>query len=169
MSVEPTVALALGVTSDDASFEAFYRSSWRDAAAWAAALTGDVHAGQEIAQDVFIRVADRYDRLDNPGAYVRSAVVNAAMSWHRTRTRRERREQRAAEPERRYTVGTDELLGSLARLPHPQRAVLVLRYWADWDEAIIATALGCRTGTVRSRAKRGLDHLRQLLDEEGQR
>jgi RNA polymerase sigma factor (sigma-70 family) len=96
-------------------------------------------------------------------------VANASVSWHRSRARRERRERRAAEPEREYTVGTDELLGSLAQLPLSQRTVLVLRYWADWDEATIAAALGCRTGTVRSRAKRGLDQLRQLLDNEGQR
>jgi DNA-directed RNA polymerase specialized sigma24 family protein len=63
--VDPSVVVPLGVTRVE-SFDAFYRSSWRAAAVWAAALTGDVHAGQEIAQEVFIRVADRYDRLDNP-------------------------------------------------------------------------------------------------------
>jgi len=40
----------------------------------------------------------------------------------------------------------------------------VLRYWADWDEAAIAEALGCRRSTVRSHAKRGLDALRRAID-----
>jgi RNA polymerase sigma factor (sigma-70 family) len=137
------------------SFEAFYRRSWRDAVGWAAGLTGDVGAGEEIAQEVFVRAAERFDELENPAGWVRVAVVNAARSWHRARVRRLRREQRSASPDRAHAVGTDELLGSLACLSYGQRAVVVLRYWADWDEATIADALGCRAATVRSRPKRG--------------
>jgi RNA polymerase sigma factor (sigma-70 family) len=59
---------------------------------------------------------------------------------------------------------TGELLASLDRLSYEQRAVLVLRYWADWDEAMIADALGCRPSTVRSHARRALISLRKEID-----
>ena len=34
-----------------------------------------------------------------------------------------------------------------------------MRYWADWSEAEIAEALGCRPGTVKTLASRGLERL----------
>jgi DNA-directed RNA polymerase specialized sigma24 family protein len=45
-------------------------------------------------------------------------------------------------------------------LPMRQRTVLVLRFYADASDADIAQALGCRRGTVRSLASRGLATLR---------
>ena len=56
-----------------------------------------------------------------------------------------------------------ELLDAVARLPYRQRAVVVLRYYADFSERDIADALGCRPGTVKSLASRALDTLRQEL------
>ena len=50
----------------------------------------------------------------------------------------------------------DELADAIARLPFRQRAVIVLRYYADLTEAEIADALGCRPGTVKSLASRAL-------------
>jgi RNA polymerase sigma factor (sigma-70 family) len=45
-------------------------------------------------------------------------------------------------------------------LPTRQRAVLVLRYYADLSEAEIAAALDCRPGTVRSLAARAFATIR---------
>jgi RNA polymerase sigma factor (sigma-70 family) len=48
----------------------------------------------------------------------------------------------------------------IARLPHRQRAVLVLRYYEDLDDATIADILECSTATVRTHAMRALQRLR---------
>ncbi|MGZ4739515.1 MAG: RNA polymerase sigma factor [Ilumatobacteraceae bacterium] len=56
------------------------------------------------------------------------------------------------------------MLASLDRLSYEQRAVLVLRYWADWDETAIAEALGCQPSTVRSHARRALVLLRKEIE-----
>lgn len=50
----------------------------------------------------------------------------------------------------------DELTDAIARLPFRQRAVIVLRYYADLTEADIANALECRPGTVKSLSSRAL-------------
>ena len=50
----------------------------------------------------------------------------------------------------------DELADAIARLPFRQRAVIVLRYYADLTETDIAHALDCRPGTVKSLASRAL-------------
>jgi RNA polymerase sigma factor (sigma-70 family) len=55
------------------------------------------------------------------------------------------------------------MLRELARLPHRQRAVLVLRYYEGWSENEIAAALGCSPGTVKTHAARGLSRLQQRL------
>jgi RNA polymerase sigma factor (sigma-70 family) len=61
----------------------------------------------------------------------------------------------------------DALAGALARLPHQQRAVVVLRYYEQLSEQETAAALGCSVGTVKSRGSRALAALRAdgLLSE----
>jgi RNA polymerase sigma factor (sigma-70 family) len=56
------------------------------------------------------------------------------------------------------------LLAELGKLPRRQRAVLVLRYYEDRDDAEIAELLGCTPGTVRSYASRALAALRVEMD-----
>jgi len=58
----------------------------------------------------------------------------------------------------------DRIVRALRTLPPRQRAVLVLRYYADLSEAEIAGILGCRPGTVKSSAARALASLRNHLD-----
>jgi len=158
---------------DPEGFETFYRRRWGDAVRWATALTGSHAAGEDIAQDAFARLAGRFKSLANPNGYLRTAIVNGARDAHRSQQRRGARELRVvggtdAQLPADSAVDTS-LLPALATLPYEQRATLVLRYWADWDEAAIAAALGCRPATVRSHAKRGLDALRNSLAEEDPR
>jgi RNA polymerase sigma factor (sigma-70 family) len=147
------------------NFEQFYRRAWLDAARWATALTGDAAIGEEIAQDAFVRIGPRFDQLTNPGAYLRVTVVNLARSSVRSSGRRSSRERRTASPESAsMRSGETDLLASLDKLSYEQRTVVVLRYWADWDEAAIADALGCRPSTVRSHARRALVLLREEIE-----
>ncbi|MBA3983636.1 MAG: sigma-70 family RNA polymerase sigma factor [Acidimicrobiia bacterium] len=156
--------------SEAEPFADFYRQRWHDAARWATALVGDRARGEELAQDAFIRIQSRFALLDNPEGYLRRTVVNLARESHRSSARRKWRERTNADREESsadVATGIDpELLAALARLPHDQRAVLVLRYWADWDETSIAESLGCQRSTVRSHAKRGLDQLRAELETD---
>jgi len=48
-----------------------------------------------------------------------------------------------------------------------QRAVLVLRYWADLPVAEVADVLGCSAGTVTSIASRAAARLAQALTRSG--
>jgi RNA polymerase sigma factor (sigma-70 family) len=61
----------------------------------------------------------------------------------------------------------DQLLTDLRTLPPRQRAVLVLRYFHDLDEAETARTLGVSPGTVKSSASRGLARLRELTTHAG--
>jgi RNA polymerase sigma factor (sigma-70 family) len=104
----------------------------------------------------------------SPERYVRRVLVNASIDRRRLLRRRGERPLEAADAvpatdDRTGQVANrDLLLRSMAQLPPRQRAVLVLRYWADLSEAEIAETLGCSVGTVKSHASRGLARLREL-------
>jgi RNA polymerase sigma-70 factor (sigma-E family) len=143
-------------------FDEFFRTSYAGAVRLAHLLTGDRWAAEDIAQEAFTRLHPRYARLDNPAAYLRVTVVNAAQSFHRRRGREEARLRRVAAPpgsSEAADAETHELLDIIDHLPYRQKAVVVLRYYADLSEADIAATLGCRPGTVKSLASRALRHL----------
>lgn len=57
---------------------------------------------------------------------------------------------------------SQRVLRGLARLPHKQRVVVYLRFYADESLEGIAQALGCSVGTVKSRLFNGLERLRSV-------
>ena len=148
-------------------FDDFYARAWPDAARLAYGLTGDASVAEELAQDAFVVAHARYAELHSPYGFSYRTIVNLAREHHRANGRRIRRERRAGLPPSEDAGTSGELLDLLGALPYDQRAVLVLRYWLDWDEASIAAALGCAGATVRSHAKRGLGRLRRALEDTG--
>jgi RNA polymerase sigma-70 factor (sigma-E family) len=110
----------------------------------------------------------RWNRIDDPLAYLRRAMANQRTSlWRRIRgaevltaTLPDRSSPDASEA----VAVRQSLLDALIRLPYRTRAVVVLRYWEDLSEAETAALLGCSIGTVKSQASRGLARLRKTLD-----
>jgi RNA polymerase sigma-70 factor (sigma-E family) len=145
-----------------ATFVALYRTSYVAMVRLAYLLTGSNATAEEVVQEAFVRIRHAVDRVDNPGAYLRTSVVNGCHN-----------QRRRSEVERRYQPvlagvaspgDPDHLMDALATLPDRQRAVLVLRYYAGFNEAEIAELLGCRPGTVKSATSRGLAHLRKVIE-----
>jgi RNA polymerase sigma factor (sigma-70 family) len=126
-------------------------------------LVGSWPAAEEIVQDSFSVVLERWDTLDRPGAYLRTVVVNGCrMALRRRETERRHRELDPPLPVD-SPAELIELHHALATLPERQRVVVVLRYFADRTDAEIAETLDCRPATVRSLAHRGLTRLRKEL------
>lgn len=151
-----------GVGGDD-RFVAFYRDEYLPATRLGYLLTGCRATAEDLVQDAFLRLQPRFDGIDHPRAYLRASLVNGARSQHR---KRRRGETAIALLPRRAEGGlqADELLDAVARLPYRERAVLVLRYYADLPEAEIAGVLGCRPNTVRTTAARALQKLRKEIE-----
>jgi DNA-directed RNA polymerase specialized sigma24 family protein len=146
----------------DAGFDRFYQEHYAWAVRVGHLLTGDRWTAEDVAQESFSRMHTRFGELDNPAAFLHTCVLNACRSLHR-------RKVREAERPRPPCPGplhleAMELLDALDRLPYRQKAVLVLRYYADLSEAEIASALDCRPGTVKSLAARGLAQLRKAIE-----
>jgi RNA polymerase sigma-70 factor (sigma-E family) len=143
-------------------FEAFYRGEYERLVRVAVLLVGDAGDPEGLAQESFARVHVRFETLHNPRAYVRRTLVNLCRR-HQRRASTECRLRERTHIEESVTDETRELLDIVDRLPYRQKAVVVLRYYDDLSEEVIAEVLGCRPGTVKSLAHRALERLRKEL------
>lgn len=160
------------MTSDDeAAFDEFLAARATALLRTAVLVCGASAAdAEDLVQGALERVYRHWPRIrhDNPEAYARRVVVNAAIT--RSRRRRVIQEITFAHPpevpvENPDLGLRDALLRELRRLPARMRAVVVLRYWEDLSEADTAALLGCSTGTVKSQAARGLARIRENMAE----
>jgi RNA polymerase sigma-70 factor (sigma-E family) len=133
-------------------------------------LTGDTHQAEDVVQTALLRAFRswrRVSRADQPDAYVRRMVVNAYIDGRRRRSSAEAPTAPADLPAVALHDHTDAhaerslMWTALAGLPRVQRAVLVLRFYEDLDDARIADLLGSSPSTVRSNASRALATLRK--------
>ena len=138
-----------------------YRERSRDLVRLAYLLTGQSAVAEEIVQDAFVASHRTIDRVRDPYAYVRAAVVNRCYSWGR-RLKLER-ERRPAPPDP-AELGADEMWDALLTLSERQRTAIVLRFYEDMPDERIAEVLGCRPGTVRTAIHRGLGALRKVIE-----
>ncbi|MEM7139931.1 MAG: sigma-70 family RNA polymerase sigma factor [Actinomycetota bacterium] len=144
------------------SIDDLWRTEYPVMVRLARALVDSPDRAEEIVQDAFAHTLRRYDTLNRPGAYLRTAVVNGAKSELRKREVR-RRISPPARPT--STPAADEYLAdALAGLAPKRRIVLVLRFYADMPDDEIAEHLGVRPATVRSLAHRGLADLREVIE-----
>jgi RNA polymerase sigma-70 factor (sigma-E family) len=145
---------------DVASFDALYAREARPMLRLAYLMVGSHAVAEEVVQDAFAKVYEKWHRIDAPGAYLRTCVVNSS----RRSMRRARMEGDRMRLDGDATVHETEYLhDALARLSPKQRAAIVLRYFDDRSEADIAAMLNVRPGTVKSLLSRGLDELREVL------
>ncbi len=134
-------------------------------------LTGDRGLAEDLVQDVYERLYVAWPRVVDPAAYAHRALTRQAMNRWRTRSRRVAEAALGAEhdpPDHRAdaTEALNEravVVSALRTLPARQRAVVVLRYFADLSEADTAAAMGCSVGTVKSQTSRALARLRTAL------
>lgn len=153
-------------TVETEPFEALFRERYRAMVRLAAVVTGSPEAAEEIVQDAYVVVHRRWASLGEPAAFLRTCVVNGAKDHQRKRGVVERKAPLVA-ASRPHGAGSepDELGDALARLPFRQRAALALRFYADLPDNEIAQALGCRQATVRSLVHRGLQALREVVEQ----
>lgn len=140
--------------------------------------TGDRALAQELAQETFARVCQHWDRVERmaaPGPWVHRVAMNLAHSAHRRRGAERRATDRAVArgegiartaPDAGVEV-TEVLRHALLALPERERAVIVLRFYADLSVDDAAAVLGIPPGTVKTTTRRAVATLREsgLLSE----
>ena len=132
-------------------------------------LTGDWPSAEDLVQTALAAAWPRWDSLirqDAPELYVRKIMVNTFLRWRQRRWTGEVATGRLPEMQAygdafAQVDARQALIAALDRLPSRQRAVVVLRYFADQTEAQTATVMGCSVGAVKSHAARAMARLRE--------
>jgi RNA polymerase sigma-70 factor (ECF subfamily) len=152
--------------------ETWLRDGYQQSFRTACLILGNRSDAEEAVQEAFLR-AWRFRASLATGADVRPwlyrVVVNTCNS--KLRTEIPHRDHRVADEEleglpapddvTERLAGGNDLITALQSLPVQLRVVVLLRYFADLSEKELATAIGKRPGTVKSR----LHQARRLLAE----
>ncbi len=148
------------------SFEDFFSYEHRGLYGALLLVTRDSHEAEEVMQDAFLRLWERWDRvggLDDPVGY----LYRTAMNVYRSRRRRGlvalRRVVRPTEPDDGLAAVEDReaVVRALAPLTPSQRAAIVLTDVLGFTSEEAAQAMRVRPATVRVLAARGRSRLRE--------
>ncbi len=117
---------------------------------------------EEVVQDAFVELYQRWEVVRTPVGYLRTTVVNRARRVVRRRLRRLELQHHLAKIE--MASEPDYLLDALAQLPERERLAVTLAYYEGLTGAEIAALLNCAEGTARSLVSRGLRRLALQFD-----
>lgn len=151
------------------NFDAFYRDEFRSVAGLGHVLTGNLAAGEEIAQEGFMAALNRWDEIgayDSPGAWVRRVVANKAVS-RRRRLATERKYLAWLHPSSTAQLpdATIDTLDAIRRLSPRQAQAIALHYFSDLELAEVAQIMECSVESVRTHLKRARKQLADKLGE----
>lgn len=152
------------------SFEDFFGLEARTLFRRLCTVTGNSAEAEEILQDAFLALWERWDRvgsMDDPTGYLYRTAMNVFRKRHRRAILAVRRAftlTPAREPFSEIEEQQD-LVAALAALTPRQRAALVLIDILDYSSEEAGRALGVTAGTVRGLASRGREVLRRQVGE----
>lgn len=152
----------------DEDFSQYVSARWTALTRSAVLLGCSAHEAEDLVQTTLMRCYASWNKVvkaQERDAYVYRVLVNAKTS---SRRRRWWGEQPTSDVPERASVDptyqvdqADALQLALRALSRPNRAAVVLRYYAQLSEAETAQALGVAPGTVKSRLSRALAQLSQ--------
>lgn len=152
------------------AFEAFFEAE-RDGLFGALVLiAGDRHEAEEIAQDSFLVVWERWDRvggMENPAGYLYRTAMNVFRRRRRRAALAVRRAIGLAHHEDAFAAADarEVLRRALSELSRRQRAALVLTELLGFSSEEAGQALGIKPVTVRVLASQGRSAMKQSLGE----
>jgi RNA polymerase sigma-70 factor (sigma-E family) len=139
------------------TFDDLYRRQYAPMVRLAYLLVDTQGEAEEVVQDAFAALLPRFLRVEHPDAYLRRCVLNGARQV--VRRRRIARRQPHPQPEDAVLL-FNHVVDAVRRLPHRQRAAIVLRYEMQLSDAEIAESLRIPIGTVKSTLHRAIARLR---------
>jgi DNA-directed RNA polymerase specialized sigma24 family protein len=162
----PTRLAGQGLGADDRALVTDLYAGWRRFAG----AVGPVEVEpDDLVHEALLQTLTRQplSDLDNPGAYVRAAMVNLAANHRRRLGRHRRAVERLPTP----AAQEDECPSSVAELltlSPDLRAALYLSEVEGWASGDVGAVLGCSAAAARQRVVRALRQLRGELADDGE-
>lgn len=142
-------------------------------------LTGDICQSEDVVQDVFVKLAQSYDRIgihSNLKNYLITCIINRIRTLRRDHQRHEEKERDQPEIRISQVIRPDQwavlneqmhqLSDAMAQLSFEQREVISLRFEADLPFRQIAKIQNRPINTVEGRYRYGVEKLRSLMNSE---
>ncbi len=175
--------LMTAITAGDlAAFETLYGRYATLVYSTSLQVLGDVHAAEDVTQEIFLRIWRRPETYD-PGrgrfvSWLLSVTRNRAIDELRTRSRRRRFEtdppeaaESSPDPDAQLdpaaaalvTESRDALVEAMRGLPPEQREAIEMAYFKGMTQTEIADQLRQPLGTVKTRVRLGMQKMRSAL------
>ena len=158
---------AVVVSETAPRFEEFYEATFRRLFTALCLVTGNRHEAEEVAQEAYVRVFERWDRvgvLEDPTGYLFRVSMNVSRGWYRRASlglRRALSLAPAATDDLAAVETHDTVVRLLRGLDRRQRAAVLLTAILDFSAEEACQILGLRASSVRSlttRARAQMKH-----------
>jgi RNA polymerase sigma-70 factor (ECF subfamily) len=154
------------VAEEPRSFEVFFAAEHARLFGALCLVTGDRHEAEEIMQDAFLRLWERWDRvaeLDDPSAYLFRTAMNVFRNRYRRAALAVRKTISLTQTEDALATveDRDAVVRALRGLTPDQRAAVVLTGYVGLTSEEAGKVLGMRAGTVRTLATRARAAIRE--------
>ena len=163
------------------ALEAFYNRYARPVFSLARYMLRDPSLAEEATQDIFLnlwlKAASYNPERGAPKSWFMSVAHHRIVDVIKSRKRRLQSSNSAphelldlhptagdsTEDAAHRNIARDEILEVLGQLPEEQRRVLVMAYFEGYSQSEIASRLGEPLGTVKTRARLGIQKLRAAM------
>jgi RNA polymerase sigma-70 factor (ECF subfamily) len=169
VSETASLAAEAGPVESAATFETFFETEHRRLFRAMYLVTGNLHEAEELMQDAFLRLWERWDRvsvLEDPTGYLYRTAMNAFRSRYRRTARAARRAIRpGAELDAFADIDERDRVGrAVALLPPRQRAAIVLTELLGYPSDEAGSLMGVKAVTVRALASQARAALRTAME-----
>jgi RNA polymerase sigma-70 factor (ECF subfamily) len=158
------------MSQQPATFEEFFEMQRSRLFGMLTLVTGNRFEAEEIMQDAFLRLWERWDRvsvMEQPAGYLSLTAMNVFRSRYRRAALAARRAVAMGPTEDALATVEDRdvVVRALRHLSPRQRAAIVLTAYAGFSSEEAGRALGMQAGTVRTLVTRAKHAMRERAEE----
>ena len=151
------------------SFETFFEKNRSKLFGAMCLVTGNRQEAEEITQDAFLKLWERWDRVstvEDPTGFLFRTAMNVFRNRARRATLAARKALGLVEPSDDLAAvdDRDEVIRAMRHLTPNQRAALVLTGYLGYSSEEAAKTLGVRASTVRALATKGRARARATME-----
>jgi RNA polymerase sigma factor (sigma-70 family) len=169
LHVAPAVSSEDEAVSQTRSFQGFFEAEREGLFGALVLIAGDRHEAEEVTQDAFLAVWERWERvsaMENPAGYLYRTAMNVFRRRRRRTALAIRRAVGLFHTEDPFAAADarEVVARALAGLSPRQRAALVLTELLEFTSEEAGRAMGIKPVTVRVLASQGRAAMKQSLE-----